>query len=205
MMILIVVGRSGWRNEPACQAIADHSRGWRLALFAWLFFSTQVSASDHIGAPQAQHHIGERATVCGKVASARHASDSRGQPTFLDLDGPYPDQIFTVVIWGEHRDKFSEPPERLYRDKRLCVTGEITSHRDVPQIVVTAPSQIETATEETVVTAPLVKAPRSRTCVPRSQCCKVCSTGQACGNSCISRSYTCHVGRGCACNRSDLC
>lgn len=32
-------------------------------------------------------------------------------------------------------------------------------------------------------------------------CCKVCTTGKACGNSCISRSYTCHKAPGCACNR----
>ena len=35
-------------------------------------------------------------------------------------------------------------------------------------------------------------------------CCKICSKGKACGNSCISRSYTCHKGVGCACNASDL-
>lgn len=42
-------------------------------------------------------------------------------------------------------------------------------------------------------------------CTPRSQCCKVCETGKACGDSCISRSYTCHKGRGCACNSSEVC
>jgi len=31
-------------------------------------------------------------------------------------------------------------------------------------------------------------------------CCKICTTGKACGNSCISRSYTCHQPPGCACN-----
>lgn len=31
-------------------------------------------------------------------------------------------------------------------------------------------------------------------------CCKTCRKGKACGDTCISRSYTCHVGRGCACN-----
>lgn len=30
-------------------------------------------------------------------------------------------------------------------------------------------------------------------------CCKYCSTGKPCGNSCISRNKTCHKGRGCAC------
>lgn len=32
-----------------------------------------------------------------------------------------------------------------------------------------------------------------------SGCCKVCTNGQACGDSCISWSYTCHKGPGCAC------
>lgn len=31
-------------------------------------------------------------------------------------------------------------------------------------------------------------------------CCKVCTTGKACGDSCISRDKTCQVGSGCACN-----
>lgn len=42
-------------------------------------------------------------------------------------------------------------------------------------------------------------------CRPRSECCKVCSKGKACGNSCISASYTCRKGRGCACNASEIC
>lgn len=31
-------------------------------------------------------------------------------------------------------------------------------------------------------------------------CCKVCSAGKACGNSCIARSKACHKGKGCACD-----
>ncbi|MCH4810040.1 hypothetical protein [Vreelandella neptunia] len=31
-------------------------------------------------------------------------------------------------------------------------------------------------------------------------CCKTCSKGKACGNSCISRNYTCHQPKGCACD-----
>lgn len=31
-------------------------------------------------------------------------------------------------------------------------------------------------------------------------CCKVCSSGKACGNSCIARNLTCHKGAGCACD-----
>jgi hypothetical protein len=42
-------------------------------------------------------------------------------------------------------------------------------------------------------------------CVPRSQCCKVCSKGKACGDSCISQDYDCHKGRGCGCDAEEVC
>ena len=32
------------------------------------------------------------------------------------------------------------------------------------------------------------------------QCCKICHKGKACGDTCISRQDTCHVGPGCACD-----
>jgi hypothetical protein len=44
--------------------------------------------------------IGRQKTVCGAVASAHFATRSKGQPTFVNLDKPYPNQIFTVLIWG---------------------------------------------------------------------------------------------------------
>ena len=31
-------------------------------------------------------------------------------------------------------------------------------------------------------------------------CCKICTKGKACGNTCIARDKICHVGPGCACN-----
>ena len=31
-------------------------------------------------------------------------------------------------------------------------------------------------------------------------CCKICSAGKACGDSCIARDKVCHKGKGCACN-----
>ena len=43
------------------------------------------------------------------------------------------------------------------------------------------------------------------TCIPADKCCKICDEGYACGNSCISRTKTCHKGRGCSCNANELC
>ena len=45
----------------------------------------------------------------------------------------------------------------------------------------------------------LVKA--SDTPTEQGYCCKVCSVGKACGDSCISRDKVCHKPSGCACDR----
>jgi hypothetical protein len=117
-------------------------RNCSLALFC-LAISFAVHAQNrHLTAAEAKDHVGEKATVCGKVVSTRYAERSRGQPTFLNLDKPYPNQIFTIVIWGSDRGKFGDP-EAKYRDKDVCATGEITSYRGVPEIAAHEPSQIE--------------------------------------------------------------
>lgn len=99
-----------------------------------------------IPAAEAAAHEGERGTVCGEVASTRYADRSNGEPTFLNLDRPYPNQVFTALIWGDDRPRFEEPPERHFRGRRICVTGKIGSYRGVPQIVVRRPDQIEIVT-----------------------------------------------------------
>ena len=91
---------------------------------------------------EAKDHIGEQATVCGRVASTRYAETTRGKPTFLNLDKPYPSQLFTVLIWGDHREKFGSPEEK-YRDKQVCATGKITEYRGAPEIVISEPQNIE--------------------------------------------------------------
>jgi len=35
-------------------------------------------------------------------------------------------------------------------------------------------------------------------------CCKHCTSGKPCGDSCIARNKTCHSGRGCACATVDI-
>ena len=102
-----------------------------------------VRAEKTLTATEAKGHIGEQATVCGKVVSTRYAEDSRGSPTFLNFDQPYPNQIFTLLIWGSDRSKFGDP-ETSYRGKRICVTGKISDYKGVPEIVANGPSQVKT-------------------------------------------------------------
>lgn len=88
---------------------------------------------------QAKNHEGETATVCGVVASEHTATSSRGQPTFINLDAPYPNQVFTILVWGEDRRNIGALPQS---NSRICVTGLITDYRGVPEIVLKSKQQL---------------------------------------------------------------
>ena len=113
----------------------------RTAIAIALLCSGLAYAQASISASDAKNHVGENATVCGEVASAHYAARSRGNPTFINLDKPYPNQIFTVVIWGSDRPKFGDP-EAIYGGKHVCITGRITMYGGTPETVVHDPSQI---------------------------------------------------------------
>src|SRR5579864_3863503 len=100
---------------------------WTLVVLTSLAVNAQSPQVKKLTALEAKDHVSEKATVCGKVASTRYAATIHGKPTFLNLDKPYPNQVFTVLIWGENREQFGAP-EEMYRDKQICVTGKITEY-----------------------------------------------------------------------------
>lgn len=100
-----------------------------------------ATTADSLTAEAASLHVGEQAEVCGIVASAKHSTRSRSQPTFLNLDRPYPDHIFTALIWGKDRSRFPYAPETL-EGERICVRGIISLYKDKPQIILSHPSQL---------------------------------------------------------------
>lgn len=104
-----------------------------LRLSAFALFSV-VAAAGTLSTSEAAKHVGENATVCGLVAGIHTATTSKGSPTFVNLDKPYPNQVFTVLIWGSDRGKFTPAPAS-WQGKQVCVTGTITLYRGVPEIV----------------------------------------------------------------------
>lgn len=107
------------------------------ALVCIAFAQEQSIASD-----KAIDYVGEYVTVCGEVVSAHFASRSRGKPTFLNIDEPYPRQTFTVVIWGNNRNKFGGDPENTLLWKDVCVTGRVEIFRGVAQVTAKSSDQI---------------------------------------------------------------
>jgi DNA/RNA endonuclease YhcR with UshA esterase domain len=119
----------------------NQRRSLLLGLLLAVILATPAAAQKKLTAAEAKDHVGETATVCGSVVSTRYATGTKGQPTFLNLDKPYPNQVFTVLIWGENRSKFGAP-ESEYKGKQICVTGKIAVYKGAPEIVVNDPQQM---------------------------------------------------------------
>ena len=117
-----------------------------LGISLCLLASTAAEAAegepaDMVRPSEAIRHVGEFAMVCGVIASARWLHNSRGGPTYLNFDKPYPDQDFTVVIWGKDRGEFAAAPETLTGYK-ACAYGKIESYKGKAQIVARRQEQL---------------------------------------------------------------
>jgi len=85
--------------------VTRKKRSYLLFVSVLLLVPASTSGQNKLTAAQAKDHLGENATVCGTVASTRYATT----PTFLNLDEPYPKEIFTIVIWGSDRSSLVIP------------------------------------------------------------------------------------------------
>ena len=99
-----------------------------------------AAAQTQIDAKDASRHIGERVVACAKVVGTRYLS--RSGVTFLNLVEAYPASPLTVVIFDKDRAHFPTPPEKLYADKDICVTGQVTSYQGRAEIIITQPADI---------------------------------------------------------------
>ena len=117
--------------------------------------------------------------------------------------------LFAFVIFGAGCTDVVDTPETVPAKQVETIPAARTAPVAVPvpepSVVPAVPTPVApvvpavpTPAPEPYV-APTPVAPVAPS-VPTNTCCKVCSKGKACGDSCISRSYTCHKPPGCACD-----
>lgn len=88
-------------------------------------------------AGEAAGHIGETATVEGLATEVKV---SRGGTTFVDIDGAYPSQTFTAVVFES--DAAAVGDLSSLQGRTVDVTGTIRLYRGKPEIIVKSRSQI---------------------------------------------------------------
>jgi hypothetical protein len=97
-------------------------------------FCAACAQTSNYTAVEAAKHVGETATVTGKVDGVQHLSNGN---IFLNMGGKYPNQAFTAFIPSS-----SAGPPQQYQGRTVAVSGEIALHKGKPEIVVTSLSQI---------------------------------------------------------------
>lgn len=113
-----------------------------------IFGSFMAVAQTRVDLAVVGRHAGDSVVVEGKVYSTRYFADSNNAPTLLNMGAAFPNQLLTVVIYGEQRKVFFDTPEDYYKGKTIRVTGRVELYRDKPQIVAKTPSQILVPAEE---------------------------------------------------------
>ncbi len=103
---------------------------------------SQKFLTDTITPLQAKKFVGQEVCVCGKVVSTHFVANSKTGPTYINLDKKYPQQIFTLMIFGADRKNFSYKPEEFLQGKNICVKGKVTEYKGLPQIIATKQIQV---------------------------------------------------------------
>lgn len=107
--------------------------------------SLAQSAPARLAPADANKHVGETATVCGKVVDTKvfkYGIGGRGKPVNFDLDQPEPNPVFYFVAFGKQPDG---PDEVIaaYKGKQVCVTGKIAATPSGPYIMAADRTQIK--------------------------------------------------------------
>jgi DNA/RNA endonuclease YhcR with UshA esterase domain len=92
---------------------------------------------------EAKNHKGQYATVKGTVNDV-HVSKTG--TVFFNMDGKYPNHLFSAVIFKNDVPKFPEVNE--YNGVTLEVTGVIKMYQGKPEIILQSPKQIRIVQSE---------------------------------------------------------
>jgi DNA/RNA endonuclease YhcR with UshA esterase domain len=89
---------------------------------------TSTSALLKIGTADATNHYDEVMIVTGKVAQV----SIRPTVTFLNLEKPFPNSPFTVVIFHGHSSFYGDA--NALKGKTIEIRGKIKNYHDKPEI-----------------------------------------------------------------------
>ena len=103
-------------------------------------FKHEAEKVQEIPAESAAQYEGKLVKVCAKVANVKYV-DNGGHPTYISLGANFPNQLLTVLIWGDGRETFKNKPETL-DGKDICVTGKIVMYKGKPEIIVSKEEEI---------------------------------------------------------------
>ncbi|MCB0782361.1 MAG: hypothetical protein KDC03_22970 [Flavobacteriales bacterium] len=79
-------------------------------------------------------HPGERVVFCGTPDEVMTPPDWKGDPVLLNFGGTYPEQAFSVVVWGELHGGTQANLIGTYAGQPVQVSGWVKEHDGVPMM-----------------------------------------------------------------------
>jgi hypothetical protein len=96
-----------------------------------LIISINCFSQDTITTAQAKDYMDKMVCVKGKVVSFKLASEGKST-NYINIDKPYPESIFTVVISNSYLAKLNLKIEDL-KDKDVFIKGTISIYKNDPK------------------------------------------------------------------------
>ncbi|WP_439241908.1 hypothetical protein [Lonepinella sp. BR2474] len=104
-------------------------------LFALTFISTTIMAAEYpIETYKAGLYLNQETTVCGRAVEVTKGK----KQTFINIDGKYPNQKITFLIWDSNLSEFLNKYSSLstLTNERVCAKGKIIKYKKQFQIIV---------------------------------------------------------------------
>ncbi len=102
-----------------------------LAFVFLMTFSINCFSQDTITTAKVKEYMDKEVCVTGKVVSFKLASEGKST-NYINIDKPYPESIFTVVISNFYLEKLNIKIEDL-KEKDIYVKGKITTYKNDPK------------------------------------------------------------------------
>ena len=107
-----------------------------------LMMSSLVFASEKatVNASEAMKYAGQTITVCDNVDDVKHFHDKGVY--FVNFDGQWPDNKFTIVIWERDAHIMQIDPVSEFLGKHVCVNEKIDTYNRKPQVTLTTDKNV---------------------------------------------------------------
>ena len=102
-----------------------------LAITVFVLFSIHCFSQDTITTAKVKEYMDKEVCVVGKVVSFKLAAEGKNT-NYINIDKPYPESVFTVVIANFYLEKLNIKIEDL-KDKTIYIKGKITTYKNDPK------------------------------------------------------------------------
>jgi hypothetical protein len=123
----------------------------KVVLLAGIFLTAfQVFSQNNISLDSSvlATHKGDSVTITGTVFGGAYLKNVKTKPTLLNLgDSTNPKARLMLRIEPEDRDKFSAPPEVLFKNKNITVSGVLDEYKGNALVSISDPGMIKIDSE----------------------------------------------------------